>query len=200
MKTAAKKLVTALYGIALFCIGKAPSRTIPDGDSIISPAHGKIIEIKTVETPDILFEKKGIENRVLIPEISFPAKLIAIEMTPLDIHVQRAPISGTVFRVDHHRGKHKNAMGKGMYNLVEENEKSILIIGNEKEKVAVIQVAGIAARRIRNIAEVGDQLGRGSIYGRILFGSQVVIIIPHNRKLCVELGQRTIDGETVLAS
>ena len=120
-------------------------------------------------------------------------------MTPLDVHVQRMPIAGTVFRLDHYHGYHKNAMGKEMLELVEENEKVVALFGNVKETVAVIQVAGLAARRIRNAVEVGDELEKGQIYGRIRFGSQVVVIVPYVRKVLVEVGDRVVDGETVIA-
>lgn len=188
-----------MHGLFLFIIGRAPSRKIPGGDVIVSPAHGKIIEIRQVQSSHIIFQKKGIENHVIIPEIIFPATLIAIEMTPLDVHVQRAPIAGIVMRLDHYHGKHKNAMGSEMIDIVEENEKVIALFVNEREKVVSIQVAGLAARRIRNIAEVGDEFEKGDIYGRIKFGSQVVVILPMHRKVCVLVGDRVVDGETVLA-
>ena len=136
---------------------------------------------------------------MIIPEILFPATLIAIEMTPLDVHVQRAPIAGIVMRLDHYHGKHKNAMGSDMINIVEENEKVVALFVNEREKVVAIQVAGLVARRIRNVAEVGDEFAKGDIYGRIRFGSQVVVILPAARTVNVSVGDRVVDGETVLA-
>ena len=199
IKRLLKKLHIALHGIFLFIFGKAPVRKIPVGDVIVSPAHGKVIEIRTVQNSDIIFQKKGVENRVIIPELIFPANIILIEMTPLDVHVQRAPISGTMLRMDHYRGGHKNAMGKSMLDLIEQNEKVIALFANKKEKVAVVQVAGLAARRIRNILEVGDEIEKGEIYGRIRFGSQVVVIVPLPRKIVVEVGDRVVDGETLIA-
>ena len=193
------KIYIALHGIVMFILGKAPKRIIPTGNNIISPAHGKIIEIRSVQNSDIIFEKKGIQNHVVIPELIFPARIIIIEMTPLDVHVQRAPITGSILRMDHYHGGHKNAMGKSMLEIVEENEKVIALFSNKKEKVAVIQVAGLAARRIRNILEVGDEIDRGDIYGRIKFGSLVVIIIPYTRKISVMVGEKVVDGETILA-
>jgi phosphatidylserine decarboxylase len=199
MKKACTKIVVGIHGFFLFLIGQAPVRKIPSENVVVSPAHGKVIEVRRVENSEIIFEKKGVQNHVIIPEILFPATLIVIEMTPLDVHVQRAPIAGTVMRLDHYRGKHKNAMGHDMENIVEENEKVIALFANENEKVVSIQVAGRAARRIRNVVEVGSEIEKGDIYGRILFGSQVVVIVPIMRTVSVNVGDRVVDGETVLA-
>ena len=199
MKKILTKIVVGIHGLFLFLIGQAPARKIPPQNVIVSPAHGKIIEIRRVESANIIFEKKGVSNHVIIPEIIFPATLIAIEMTPLDVHVQRAPITGTVMRLDHYRGKHKNAMGSEMTEIVEENEKVIALFANEHEKVVSIQVAGRAARRIRNVVECGSEIQKGDIYGRILFGSQVVVIVPIARTVVANVGDRVVDGETVLA-
>lgn len=194
-----KAILIELHSIFLFLIGKAPKRHIPHGSSVVSPAHGRVIEIHTVQNSNIIFKKKGIMNNVLIPELIFPATMVIIEMTPLDVHVQRAPITGTILRIDHYHGHHKNAMGKEMLSLVEENEKMVTLFDAHHEKIAVIQVAGVMARRIRNIAEVGDRFKKGAIYGRIKFGSQVVVLIPRPRKVLVSVGDRVIDGETILA-
>jgi len=174
-------------------------RKVPDHDAIISPASGRVIEIRSVNSGDILFKKKGVNNRVMIPELSFPATIVMIEMTPFDVHVQRAPISGMIMRMDRYSGKHRNALGSRKYVLAEENEKVVALFENKTEKVAVIQVAGIAARRIRNVLEVGDEVSKGEIYGKIKFGSQVVVIVPHNRKVLVKVDDRMTDGETVIA-
>ena len=84
-------------------------------------------------------------------------------------------------------------------DIVEENEKMVALFQNEREIVGVVQVAGTLARRIRNLLEVGDQSAKGGIYGRIKFGSQVVVIVPGGRTVSVKVGDRVIDGETILA-
>ncbi len=193
------KLASSLRSGIFFLAGKAPLRTIPGGDVVVSPAHGRVIEVRTVENDHIIFEKKGVINHVMIPEVKFPATLVLIEMTPLDVHVQRAPIDGTIIRMDHYRGVHRSAMGHEMLDIVEENEKMVALFQNEREIVGVVQVAGTLARRIRNLLEVGDQSAKGGIYGRIKFGSQVVVIVPGGRTVSVKVGDRVIDGETILA-
>jgi phosphatidylserine decarboxylase len=84
-------------------------------------------------------------------------------------------------------------------NIVNTNEKTVTVFKNETDTIGVIQVAGKAARRIRNYAGINEVLNKGQIYGRILLGSQVVVLIPENRTIDVTVGQRIVDGETILA-
>jgi phosphatidylserine decarboxylase len=84
-------------------------------------------------------------------------------------------------------------------NIVNTNEKTVTVFKNETDTIGVIQVAGKAARRIRNYTGVNEVLNKGQIYGRILLGSQVVVLVPENRTVNVTVGQKVIDGETILA-
>lgn len=191
-------IIILLFAFVIY-FNRMPERLTPIGDHIVSPANGKIIEIKDVTSPDIVFQKKGVENHVSIPEINEPMHVVLIEMNLSDVHVQRAPISGIVLRTEHFDGKHKNALGKDADILMDENEKVVTVFGNEKEKIGVVQVAGLAARRIRNMIETNDSVVQGEIYGKILLGSQVVVMIPETRNLNVAVGDTVIDGETILA-
>ena len=76
--------------------------------------------------------------------------------------------------------------------------KNLIVFKNEKIAIGVIQVAGKAARRIRSYVMPGSILEKGQVYGRILLGSQVVVIIPANITLNVATGDKVIDGETIL--
>ena len=174
-------------------------RVITIGDHIVSPANGKIIEIQKTELPDIVFTKQGTINHVSIPEIAEPMHVVVIEMNLTDVHVQRAPITGIIMRVERFEGKHENALGRHELDIIKENEKVITVFGNDTEHVGVVQVAGKVARRIRTMFEIGDPVNQGDIYGKILFGSQVVVMIPQRRSLQVSVGQTVIDGETILA-
>ena len=187
--------------ICVFCVmffNRAPDRTIPDR-GIVSPASGRVIDIRKTDRADIIFDKKGTSNHVTLPEIEGPVWVIAIEMTPLDVHVQRAPIAGSIIRMDHYDGRHANALGREKLGLVNENEKTITIFNHDADAVGVVQVAGMAARRIRNTSQVGDTVAKGDQYGRIMVGSQVVVIIPAAYDPLVNIGNRVVDGETVLA-
>ena len=178
---------------------RAPVRIIPTDNVITSPASGKVIGIISVDSPNITFTKKGTENTVVIPELSGKMNMVLIEMNPLDVHVQRAPITGSIISMDHYDGKHINAIGSQKMNIVNTNEKTVTVFKNEADTIGVIQVAGKAARRIRNYAGINEVLNKGQIYGRILLGSQVVVLVPENRIINVSVGQKVIDGETVLA-
>ena len=200
MKRFVKVLVfiTAIVFIFVMFFNRAPQRNIPE-QGIVSPASGKVIEVRTSENTDIIFQKYGVDNHVTVPEIIGPVTVVLIEMTPVDVHVQRAPIDGSIIRMDHYDGSHVNALGKDKLVLVEENEKTVTVFQNKADTIGVVQVAGMAARRIRNDAKVGDVLNKGDIYGRILLGSQVVVIIPQSHKVTVNVGEKVIDGETVIA-
>ena len=191
-------LILIILAFIVF-FNRAPQRTIP-GNGIVSPASGKVIEIRDAENADIIFQKEGVANHVDVPEVSGPVKIILIQMSPKDVHVQRAPITGQIIRMDHYDGKHHNALGKDELVLVEENEKTVTVFKNDSDTIGVVQVAGIAARRIRNKLGVGDTPQKGDIYGKILLGSQVVVIIPASHDIAVKVGDRTVDGETIIAN
>lgn len=191
-------LIMVIIAFIIF-FNRAPQRTIPEG-GIVSPASGKVIEVRESENADIVFQKEGVTNHVTVPEIVGPVKVILIQMSPKDVHVQRAPIDGSIIRMDHYDGAHANALGKDKLVLVEENEKVVTVFKNEIDTIGVVQVAGRAARRIRNKLGVGDNVVIGGIYGRILLGSQVVVIIPQRHEVLVDVGERVVDGETIIAN
>jgi phosphatidylserine decarboxylase len=102
--------------------------------------------------------------------------------------------------IEHHRGKFKNALyGKHTTELVNGNEKNLIVIGNANETIAVIQVAGFLARRIKSYVKVDSEVSQGDKIGFIALGSQVVLVIPETRTLQVRIGDTLIDGETVVA-
>jgi phosphatidylserine decarboxylase len=205
MKKRLGKLLIVIGVFIIIMIGfvvyfnRVPERVIPNASVVVSPASGKIIGILPITSDDITFEKKGVKNTVVIPEINEKMTMVLIEMNPLDVHVQRAPIDGAIVRLDHYAGKHINAIGNKKMDIVNTNEKTVAVFSNETETIAVIQVAGKAARRIRNYVTVQNTLEAGSVYGRIILGSQVVVLIPESREINVTLDQKVIDGETILA-
>jgi phosphatidylserine decarboxylase len=191
-------IVLLIAFIAYF--GRSPARTIPKDTAIISPANGKIIAITTTDTECITFVKEGVTNNLDAWGITLPARIIVIEMNLRNVHVQRAPITGEVICVQHFKGKFKNALyGKGRDQLVNANEKNLIVIQNADESVAVIQVAGTLARRIKSNVHVGSEIEQGDKIGFIALGSQVVLVIPESRELKVKVGDRLTDGESVIA-
>ena len=181
---------------------RTPERTIPQGeDIVVSPANGKVIAIQEEQDQILRFFKKGRENVVSLPLINPPYKAIVIEMNISNVHVQRMPIGGKIVSKRYIPGRFQNAVfSKNKEKLAEENEKMIHIIKNDDTTVGVIQVAGILARRIRSFVNEGDVLQKGDIFGRILLGSQVVLILPNDTHLNVKVGDILIDGESVVAT
>lgn len=192
--------IVALAALVLFIMffNRTPNRITPV-TGIISPASGRVIAVEQFPNEQVVFDKKGVANHVSIPEITGPVQTVVIEMNLSDVHVQRVPIAGSIIRMDHYDGGHHNALGPDELVLAAENEKVVTVFKNETDTVGVVQVAGMAARRIRNRAVVGDHLEKGSIYGRILFGSQVVVLLPADKKVMVHVGDSMVDGETVIS-
>jgi phosphatidylserine decarboxylase len=180
--------------------GRTPARTVPTNANIVSPANGKIIDIDRINTECVTFFKEGIQNDLIAKGVTLPAYVIVIQMNLRNVHVQRAPVVGEVMYIEHFSGKFKNALyGKERAQLVNANEKNLTVIKNADETVAVIQVAGILARRIKSYVHEGDEVVQGEKIGFIALGSQVVLVIPQSRDLSVKVGDIVIDGETVIA-
>lgn len=159
-----------------------PERTAPEGSNlIVSPADGKIIRIREVDEPVYL---------------NAPAKMISIFMSPLDVHVNRNPVSGTVGYVRSIPGEFFAAFEE---KASEKNEQTIIGIEHSRGKVLFKQIAGFVARRIVNTLAVGDTVRVGERFGMIKFGSRVDVFVPAAAVVRVQAGQRAVAGETVLA-
>jgi phosphatidylserine decarboxylase len=176
-----------------------PEREIPQQEGIIvSPADGKVIEIGTVKAGEIpLVEKNGTKNPLpeLAGYIETEMTLVVIFMNPFDVHVNRAPLSGTIRKITHVPGKFMSA-STPVYTT---NERNVSVIEGE-ERVVVIQVAGMLVHRIRFFKHEGDFVERGERIGMIVFGSQVVAIFPEKYEVVVSVGNKVYAGETILAS
>ncbi|MDD5022185.1 MAG: phosphatidylserine decarboxylase family protein [Endomicrobiaceae bacterium] len=179
-----------LMGIGIFWMGilfiltsifcayffRDPARIIPDGEkSVIAPADGKVIEISK--------ENGGSQ--------------IKIFMSVLNVHVQRAPVSGVISAVEYKPGKFLHAMSP---NACVENEQNIITIAVDGENFKVKQIAGVLARRIVCWVKLGDKVQKGDKIGMIRFGSQVDIFVPESVKIMVKPGQKTIGGKTLIGS
>lgn len=160
-----------------------PIRTIEkfDNNIVYAPADGKIVVIeKTTESE--YFNDKRIQ--------------ISIFMSPLNVHVSRYPIVGTVAYVKYHAGKFLTAWQPKSST---ENERATIVIDNGKNKILLRQIAGAVARRIITYSKVGDKAIQGEDLGFIRFGSRVDIFLPLDAEIKVELNQIAIGNKTVLA-
>ncbi|GJF08493.1 phosphatidylserine decarboxylase proenzyme [Mycolicibacterium cyprinidarum] len=126
-----------------------------------------------------------------------PLPRISIFLSLLDAHVQRAPIGGEVIAVAHRPGSFVSA---DLAAASADNERnSIVIRSSDGAEVVAVQIAGLLARRIVCEVEPGDTIGIGDTYGLIRYGSRLDTYLPAGSKLLVEVGQRALAGETVLA-
>jgi phosphatidylserine decarboxylase len=167
-----------------------PIRSVPQGQGlIVSPADGLVTMIQPVEPPFELGGEGGLPPG--------PCMRVSIFMSVFDVHINRAPISGTIARVVYIAGKFLNA---SLDKASEENERQhFLMVGADGTVVGFTQIAGLVARRIVPFVKTGDAVTVGTRIGLIRFGSRVDVYLPAGAAPRVTLGQRAIAGETVLA-
>lgn len=176
-------LAISITGFTLFFF-RDPERKIPENDDlIISPADGKVFMIRE------FFENEFIFNDAI---------QVSIFMSPLNVHVNRIPISGEIKFLKYIPGKYIVAFDE---KSSENNERKIIGIETEDGlKIIVKQIAGFIARRIVCDVEKGDKVIAGQRYGMIKFGSRVDVIMPKNRvEITISVGQKVKAGETVIA-
>ncbi|MBX7109463.1 MAG: phosphatidylserine decarboxylase family protein [Chitinophagales bacterium] len=178
-------LILLSTGFYLFLISffRNPKRnTLMNDAVIIAPADGKVVVIEeTVETE----------------YFHAPRRQVSIFMSPANVHVNRNPISGEVKYVRHHPGKFLVAWHPKSST---ENERTTVVIANDKTELLMRQIAGILARRIVNYLQPHQKVAQGEAFGFIKFGSRVDLFLPLHAKIAVQLNQDVRGGETVIAS
>ena len=186
-----------VLGVAawVFSFFRDPERVIPQAESaIIAPADGIVSLIAQVEPPAELVGDDGSGAPGLA---AGPVTRVSIFMSVFDVHINRAPIGGTVRRLVYIPGKFMNA---DLDKASEENERQhILIDRPDGTAVGFTQIAGLVARRIVPFVKPGDMLAVGQRVGLIRFGSRVDVYLPAGTDSKVLLGQKVVAGETVLA-
>ncbi|MFZ4619380.1 MAG: phosphatidylserine decarboxylase family protein [Bacteroidota bacterium] len=159
-----------------------PERVTPQGDNlVISPADGTVIKIENV------VEEKYIKGE---------ATMVCIFMSPVNVHVNRNPITGTVGYYEYVNGEYFAAF-EDKASL--KNEQTHIGMENAKGKVFFKQIAGFIARRIVANVKVGDSVEAGKRFGMIKFGSRVDIYVPKGSEIKVVMNQKTVAGETIVA-
>ncbi len=184
-----------LLSFGVFAFFRDPERVIPQGeDLIVSPADGLVSLIAQVLPPRELQAPDASGAPGLGAE---PVTRISIFMSVFDVHINRAPVGGTVKRVIYIPGKFMNA---DLDKASEDNERQhILIERPDGRPVGFTQIAGLVARRIVPFVKPGDIIAAGQRVGLIRFGSRVDVYLPAGTDAKVLLGQTVIAGETVLA-
>ena len=146
---------------------------------ILSPADGKIVIIKEVTETEFFNDKR---------------KQVSIFLSPLDIHVNRYPVSGKIIFSKYHKGKYLVAWHP---KSSDKNERTTVVIDNKKfGKVMYRQIAGAIARRIVNYAKPNKIIQQGEDSGFIKFGSRVDLFLPSDSKIKVKIGQKVKGGIT----
>jgi len=155
---------------------------INDEDFVISPADGKILEIKE-ENESEFFKDKRIQ--------------VSIFLSIFDLHVNRYPISGEIIYSKHHHGKYLVAWHP---KSSDKNERTSVVIKHKKYgNIMYRQIAGIIARRIVNYAKTNALALQGNDSGFIKFGSRVDLFLPINSIISVKIGDRVKGGITEIA-
>ena len=161
---------------------RLPNRTFTYGnDKIICPADGKVVVIEeAVETE--YFKDKRLQ--------------VSVFMSPINVHVNRNPVSGVVKYFKYHPGKYLVAWHPKSST---ENERTTLVLGNDKGEILVRQIAGALARRICYYVKEGDNVKQNEEFGFIRFGSRVDLYLPLGTKVDVKIGDVVKGGITVIA-
>ncbi len=163
-----------------------PERTIPlDDDIVISPADGVVSAVGPAIPPAEL--EMGEEERTRI----------SVFMNVFSVHVNRAPVRGTISRIVHKPGLFLNA---DLDKASIDNERNSVLIDSPHGPLATVQVAGLIARRILCWSEEDDEIAAGDRFGLIRFGSRVDVYLPEKAVSQVAVGQNAIAGETILAA
>ncbi len=179
-----------LIGLALtvwcFYFFRDPDRMTPTRSGlVVSPADGAVQMIGPAVPPAEL----GMGPT--------PLTRVSVFMSVFDCHVNRAPIGGAIIKEEYSPGKFINAT---LDKASEDNERQSIVIRTEAGKdFAVVQIAGLVARRIRCDVREGQRLVTGQRFGMIRFGSRLDVYLPQGVVPLVAVGQKAVAGETVLA-
>ena len=154
---------------------------IADDNKVYAPCDGKVVVIEeAIETE--YFNEKRLQ--------------LSIFMSPLNVHVNRNPISGTVNYFKYHPGKYLVAWHPKSST---ENERTTVVIGNGKHEILFRQIAGALAKRIKTYLNEGDEVKQGNEMGFIKFGSRVDLYLPLDAKVKIAIGDKVKGSKTVIA-
>jgi phosphatidylserine decarboxylase len=177
-------LALLFFFLLVFCVFffRNPKRQVIDQDgALLCPADGKVMEIRDVIDREFLDGER---------------KRIAVFMSPLDVHVNRAPCAGRVVLTQHRDGSFGAAYKKEVDQV---NERNYILFDNRGERVLIVQIAGFLARRITSYVKPGDEVKKGQPVGIISFGSRVDIYLPKGYEPMVDLQEKVKAGVTVVA-
>jgi phosphatidylserine decarboxylase len=175
-----RRLALPFAAASLASLGffRDPERAIPAvANGVLSPADGRVIAVEDAADPFV-----------------GPAVRVAIFLSPLDVHVNRAPIAGVVSETLYSPGRFLAAYDP----RAAANERCALRIQGEHARVTVVQIAGVVARRIVCRVGPGDKLAAGERFGMIRFGSRTDCYMPRGTEVTVRAGEHVVGGQTVI--
>ena len=175
-------VLTLVLLILIISFFRIPNRKLTErDDAIVAPADGKVVTIEEVNA-DEYFPDKRLQ--------------VSIFMSPLDVHVNRNPVSGEVVYSKYHNGKYLVAWHPKSST---ENERHTVVYRTTGKELLVKQIAGAVAKRIINYLQPGQQVIQAGEMGFIKFGSRVDMLMPLNVKVNVKIGDKVKGGVTVIA-
>lgn len=173
-----------LWLVAIFVVQffRDPPRAVPaQANAVLSPADGRIVKVENARDPYTARD----------------ALLISVFMNVFNVHSNRSPVEATVLRVEYSAGKFINA---DLDKASTENERNAMVLQLDSgERITVVQVAGLIARRILCYVKAGDRLARGQRYGFIRFGSRVDVYLPRSARPRVAVGDKVYATTKILA-
>lgn len=172
-----------IIGLLIFILSffRIPSRTYTDDENVIvAPCDGTVVVIEEVKA-DEYFQDKRLQ--------------LSIFMSPLNVHVNRNPVSGEVLYSQYHKGKYLVAWHPKSST---DNERHSVVYKHKNKEILVKQIAGALAKRIVNYLKPGDVVKQGEEMGFIKFGSRVDLLLPLDAKIDVKINQKVKGGVTVL--
>jgi len=171
-------LVVTCFVVHFF---RDPERVAPeDLDAVVSPADGRVVKVDFAPDP--------ISGQM--------RQVVCVFMNVFDVHVNRAPVEGSIGLIRYIPGKFFNA---SLDKASTDNERNIVVMGRGADRFTIVQIAGLIARRIVCWVEPGDILRRGERFGLIKFGSRVDLYLPDGYAVKVYVGETVRAGETALA-
>ena len=176
-------LTSALLFLMILQFFRNPKvNTLLDEHKVYAPADGKIVVIEKTYEQEYFNQYR---------------KQISIFMSPVDVHINRNPVSGTIKRIKYHAGNYLLAWHP---KSSLENERTTLVVETSQGgDILIRQIAGAMARRIKCYVMEGDSVTQGQEFGFIKFGSRVDVFLPLNAQINVTIGDKTKAGKTVIA-
>jgi phosphatidylserine decarboxylase len=176
-------VVPVLLLLFVLSFFRDPTRAIPvEVDAIVSPADGKVVEIRQVPAPEFMTGE---------------VQMVAIFLSVFNVHVQRAPVAGMVKWVKYQPGKFLDA--RDPQSGAQNEARAIGIETTNGTRYVVRQIAGLIARRIVGWADEGATVAKGNRIGMIRFGSRVELYLPATAEVTVAVGQTVAGGKDVIA-